>query len=134
MERLAALERPAELLVFVGASCPHCPGAVRSANRLALASARVTVSIVDVEAHAKLAERFNVRAVPLTILDGDLAVTGVVAPAELVDKILSRDDVSHGENLLLSLVEQGRFDDAAGRSRTGSARALPLRAPTEPAR
>jgi hypothetical protein len=112
MERLAALERPAELLVFVGASCPHCPGAVRSANRLALASALVTVSIADVEAHAKLAGRFNVRAVPLTILDGSLAVNGVVRPADLVDKILSRDDDSHGESLLLSLLEQGRFHDA----------------------
>ena len=118
MERLAALERPAELLVFVGASCPHCPGAVRSANRLALASARVTVSIADVEVHAKLAERLNVRTVPLTILDGILAVSGVVRPAELVDKILSRDDDSHGENLLLSLVEQGRFEEAARQIRT----------------
>ena len=75
--------------------------------------------IADVEAHAKLAERFNVRAVPLTVLDGDLAVTGVVPPAELVDKILSRDDDSHGRGVLLSLVEQGRFDEAAGRIRTG---------------
>ena len=118
VERLATLGRPAELLVFVGASCPHCPGAVRSANRLALASAMVTVSIADVEVHAKLAERFNVRAVPLTILDGSLAVSGVVGSAELVDKILSRDDDSHGEDLLMSLVEQGRFDETARQIRT----------------
>jgi len=118
-ERLSALKRPAELLVFVGATCPHCPGAVRSANRIALASPLVTVSIVDVQLHSSLAERFNVRAVPLTILDGDLAVTGVVHPADLVDKILSRGDESHGRNLLLSLVEQGRFGEVAGRMRTG---------------
>ncbi len=119
LERLAALERPADLLVFVGASCPHCPGAVRSANRLALASALVTVSIVDVQAHAPLAERFNVRTVPLTILDGSLAVSGVVPPAKLVDEIFSREDDSHGEHLLLSLVEQGRFDEAVRQIRTG---------------
>jgi hypothetical protein len=118
VERLAALERPAELLVFVGATCPHCPGAVRSANQLALASALVTVSIADVQVHSSLAERFNVRAVPLTILDGSLAVSGVVPPADLVERILSRDDDSHGERLLLSLVEQGRFDEAARRIRT----------------
>jgi len=118
-ERLSALKRPAELLVFVGASCPHCPGAARSANRLALATPLVTVSIVDVQAHAELAERFNVRSVPLTVLDGDLAVTGVVRPAELVDKILSRDDDGHGQGVLLSLVEQGRFDDVAARMRSG---------------
>ena len=119
VERLAALERPAELLVFVGASCPHCPGAVRSANRLALASALVTVSIVDVQAHAPLAERFNVRTVPLTILDGSLAVSGVAPPAKLVDEIFSREDPSHGEHLLLSLVEQGRFDEAVRQIRAG---------------
>jgi alkyl hydroperoxide reductase subunit AhpF len=119
LERLAALERPADLLVFVGASCPHCPTAVRSANRLALASALVTVSIVDVQAHPQLAERFNVRSVPLTILDGSLAVSGVVPPSRLVDEIFSRDDDSHGEHLLLSLVEQGRFDEAVRQIRTG---------------
>jgi len=118
-ERLSGLTRPAELLVFVGATCPHCPGAVRSASRIALASPLVTVSIADVEVHAKLAERFNVRAVPLTILDGELAVTGVVHPADLVDKILSRGDEGHGRSLLLSLVEQGRFNEAAGHIRTG---------------
>jgi len=119
IERLSALKRPAELLVFVGATCAHCPGAVRSANRIALASPLVTVSIVDVQLHASLAERFNVRAVPLTLLDEDLAVTGVVRPAELVDKILSRGDEGHGKDLLLSLVEQGRFDEAVARMRTG---------------
>jgi alkyl hydroperoxide reductase subunit AhpF len=118
-ERLAVLERPAELLVFVGATCPHCPGAVRSANRIALASPLVTVSIIDAQLHPKLAERFNVRAVPLTILDEELAVTGVVRPSELVEKILSRGDESHERDLLLSLVEQGRFDEVAGRMQTG---------------
>jgi hypothetical protein len=117
-ERLSTLKRPAELLVFVGASCPHCPGAARSANRLALATPLVTVSIADVQLHPKLAERFNVRAVPLTVLDEDLAVTGVVPPAELLDKILARDDDSHGKDVLLSLVEQGRFDEVAGHMRT----------------
>jgi hypothetical protein len=118
-ERLSALKRPAELFVFVGATCPHCPGAARSANQVALATPLVTVSIVDVQLHAKLAEDFKVRAVPLTVLDGDLALTGVVRPAELVDKILSRDDDGHGKGVLLSLVEQGRFDQAADRMRTG---------------
>jgi hypothetical protein len=78
----------------------------------------VTVSIVDVQVHAELAERFKVRAVPLTVLDGELTVTGVVSPSALVDRILSRDEESHGRDLLLSLVEQGRFDQAAVRIRT----------------
>jgi glutaredoxin len=118
-EQLSLLKRPAELLVFVGATCPHCPGAARSASRIALATPLVTVSIVDVELHAKLAERFKVRAVPLTVLDGDLALTGVVRPAELAEKILSRDGDSHGKDVLLSLVEQGRFDQASDRMQTG---------------
>jgi hypothetical protein len=119
VERLSALKRPAELLVFIGATCAHCPGAARSANRIALATPLVTVSIVDVQRHPTLAERFKVRAVPLTVLDGDLALTGVVRPAELVEKILSRDDERHGKDVLLSLVEQGRFEEVAHRMRTG---------------
>jgi len=116
-ERLFALDRPAELLVFVGATCPHCPGAVRSANRIALASPLVTVSILDVEMHAELANRFRVRSVPLTLLDGDLAIAGVLRPAELAARILSRDGEGYGSDLLLSLVEQGRFEEATARIR-----------------
>jgi len=118
-ERLPGLDRPAELMVFVGADCPHCPGAVRSVNRIALASPRISVSIVDVQVHASLAERFNVRSVPLTLLDGDLAMNGVVPPVDLVDRLLSTSDEHHGEDLLLSLVEQGRFQEVAGRLRSG---------------
>jgi hypothetical protein len=104
-------------MVFVGADCPHCPGAVRSANRIALASPQVSVSIVDVQVHARLAERFNVRSVPLTLLDGELAVNGVVSPLDLVDRLLPTSDERHGEDLLLSLVEQGRFQEVAVRLR-----------------
>jgi alkyl hydroperoxide reductase subunit AhpF len=118
-ERLSLLARPAELLVFVGASCPHCPGAVRSANRIALATPLVSVSIVDVQVHAELAARFNVRAVPLTLLDGEMALTGVIRSAELVDAILSREDAGHAEGTLQSLVEQGRFGEISGQLRTG---------------
>jgi len=118
-ERLSLLTRPAELLVFVGASCPHCPGAVRSANRIALATPLVSVSVVDVQAHADLAERFKVRAVPLTLLDGGLALTGVVRSADLVNALLSREDDDHAEGVLQSLVEQGRFEEVSDRLRTG---------------
>lgn len=119
-ERLSGLQRPAELLVFVGASCPHCPGAVRSACRIALATPLVSVSIVDVQVHEDLAARFNVRAVPLTLVDGGVAVTGVVPPSELLERILSRDETGPSEEVLLSLVEQGRFEEASSQIRTAT--------------
>jgi hypothetical protein len=117
--RLAGLERPADLLVFIGAGCPHCPGAARAAIRLALASPGVTVTIADVHEHEELARRFKVQAVPYTVLDGGLGLSGVLAPGELAERILGRDDDRHRQDLLRSLVEQGRMAAATEQLRAG---------------
>jgi len=88
---------------------------VRSAHRVALAGPRVTSTIVDAQRFEELAARFQVRSVPLTLVDGELGTTGAVPPQELAAKILGRGDEEHGMRVLVSLVEMGRMADAAKR-------------------
>jgi glutaredoxin len=119
LRALSALNRPAELLVFIASTCPHCPLAVRAANRISLTTPQVTTTIVDAQIFEDLARRYAVKSVPMTILDGDLTIGGVVPPAKLAEKIRSRAGDGFAAEVFLSLVESGRFDDAAGRIRDG---------------
>jgi alkyl hydroperoxide reductase subunit AhpF len=112
---LAQLEQPAEVLVFVSAACPNCAQAVRAAHQLALASPRVTSTIVDAQRFEELAARFQVKSVPLTLIDGELGTTGAVSSQELAAKILGRGDAEHGMRVLVSLVEMGRISDSVKR-------------------
>jgi alkyl hydroperoxide reductase subunit AhpF len=112
---LAQLEQPAEVLVFVSAACPNCAQAVRAAHRVALASPRVTAAIVDAQRFEELAARYQVKSVPLTLVDRELGTTGAVSPQELAARILGREDAEHGMRVLVSLVETGRMSDAVQR-------------------
>ena len=112
--KLRDLKIPAELPVFMSPSCPHCPQAVRAANSLALASPLVTSIIVDVQQFPELARQYAIRSVPMTIIDGGISLVGVVQPDLLVEKLLSRGSEAHERETFLSLLEGGRFSQAAG--------------------
>ncbi len=112
---LAGLSRPAEILVFIAPTCPHCPQAVREAGKLAGISASVDVSIIDIHEFPTLTEQFAVRSVPLTVLDRGLSRMGVVPASELAEQIIAREGEDHEGAVFLSLIESGRFDEAARR-------------------
>ena len=109
-----------ELLVFIAPSCPHCPNAVRAALALALASPLVNVSIVDVQRFEELARRYQVTAAPTTVVDGELSLTGLVSPTELVQRLLDRGTDRHNVQVLQSLVNNGLFDQAVDEVTAGS--------------
>ncbi|NOZ86576.1 MAG: hypothetical protein GXP49_09950 [Deltaproteobacteria bacterium] len=111
---LANLRHEAELLVFVTPSCPHCPVAVDAALKVGTATPLVTVSIVDAEQYPELSGSLNVKSVPACFLDRGLVFFGEITPKELVSAILSRDKPGFQAAELVSLVETGRFEQAAG--------------------
>ncbi len=116
---LDGIERPAGLKVFIGAACPHCPGAVREANRLALNSPLITTTIIDAQQFSELAGRFGVQAVPQTVIDEGLSITGVVRAADLVEKIRRRGQKGYEEEQFCSLVETNRILEAVQQIRNG---------------
>ncbi len=117
--QISEIGRPAELLVFIASTCPHCPGAVRTANRVAILGTKVTTSIIDVQQFPELGERFSVKSVPMTVLDGGLSLTGVVKAEELVEHILSRDSEGFETQVFQSMIEEGRLDEAKAQIENG---------------
>lgn len=116
--RLAELAEPARLMLFVAPGCPHCPEAVRIANRLALASPRVSATIIDAQRFESLAERYHVQSVPRILIDEQLTLTTVVPADELVGHLLSRGTDEYAARAFRSLVESGRLADATSQLAT----------------
>jgi thioredoxin-like negative regulator of GroEL len=110
--QLQAIDQPAEIWVFIAQACPHCPQAVRAANRLARASEKISATIIDAQRFTDLAARFKIQSVPATVLDQQLRITGVIPPDKLLRTILQRDSPEFRSSVLLSLIESARFSDA----------------------
>ncbi len=112
---LAELRSSARLFVFVSATCPHCPQAVRSALKLSLVSYQVQSVIIDAERYQRLARRFSVRSVPTTVIDEGWSAVGVMPPEELCRHILERKRPDYSDRVFDSLLDAGRLEEAAER-------------------
>ena len=84
VERLAKLEREVHIEVFVTPTCPHCPRMARVAFQLAMVCDKVKADVVEVQEFPALGEKYSVRGVPTTVVNGAEALLGVVNPMDLV--------------------------------------------------
>jgi len=112
LTRLREVEQPAQIWVFIAQTCPHCPEAVRAANRLARATDRISVSIIDAQRFGDLAARFKIQSVPATVIDQKLTLIGVMPAEKLLEKIVTRNTPQYRASVLLSMIEASRFDEA----------------------
>lgn len=87
VEILNAIETPVNIQVFVTPTCPYCPPAVHLAHRLAFASDRVTASMVDASEFPDLADRYDVHAVPLTVINETVRLEGSMPEADVAAEL-----------------------------------------------
>ena len=85
--RLSRLEKPVNIKVFVTLGCPHCPGAVEKAHKLALSSPWVDAEMVEAETFHELANQFNVSSVPKIVINDSIEFVGNQELEVFVDEI-----------------------------------------------
>ena len=81
--RLSDLEQPVHMQVFVTPTCPYCPGAVRVAHAMAMASDWITADMIESVEFPQLANKHGVYGVPRTVINDETSFEGA-APEELV--------------------------------------------------
>lgn len=88
-EFLKKLDRPVHLQVFVTPSCPYCPRAVLLAHQMAMENPQmIRAEGVEATQFPELANRFNVRGVPQTVINsGAGIVVGAVPEQNLLAEI-----------------------------------------------
>lgn len=67
--RIAGVKTPMHIRVFVTLGCPHCPGAVSKAHRLALENENITAEMIESSSFPELANEFNVSSVPKIVFN-----------------------------------------------------------------
>jgi len=86
--KLAGLEKPVRIRVFVTPTCPYCPQAVATANHIALAATGVKAEMVEAMEFEELSERFEVRGVPRIVINDDQAFEGAIPAGPFVDAVM----------------------------------------------
>lgn len=89
-DALKNLKQPLHLQVFVTPSCPYCPRAVLLAHQMAMENPQmIRAEGVEATEFPELANRFNVRGVPQTVINsGAGSVVGAVPEQNLLAEIM----------------------------------------------
>jgi len=111
---LETLEKEIDILLFIAPGCTACPHQVRSVATLTLASPKIAVEIVDATQEPEFAAQYGVRSVPTTVVNDELIMVGVIPARELALRILAQQGPDADKVIFASLVESGRFSEAAG--------------------
>lgn len=86
--RLGNLTRSAHIQVFVTPTCPYCPGAVRTAHRLATAFPQITADMVEASEFPDLVEKYGIRGVPQIVVNDKVSLVGAQGEEAIVDAII----------------------------------------------
>lgn len=78
LEKLARIDEPVHIQVFVTPTCPYCPPAVRFAHKLAIHSDYVKADMVEAQEFPDLAQRYGVFGVPRTVINEDTHMEGAM--------------------------------------------------------
>ncbi len=83
-EALAQLTQPIHFQVFVTPTCPYCPRAVRLAHKMAMESDWVRADMIEATEFPELAEKYEVMAVPRTIINDASYFEGALPEAQFL--------------------------------------------------
>jgi len=76
LERIQKINKPVDIKVFVTLSCPHCPGAVSTAHKIAMASEHIEASMIEAQTFTELSKKFKVTGVPKIVFNDDDDIVG----------------------------------------------------------
>lgn len=86
-EYLENLEKNVHLRVFVSPGCPHCPSATITAYQMARVSSKVKADMIDSSQFPHLANKYNVSAVPHTVINETTYQVGAAPALMIIEKI-----------------------------------------------
>lgn len=89
IDRLNKINKKTNMKVFVTLSCPHCPGAVSNAHRLAMLNDNIESEMVEAQTFYDLSRKFNVSGVPKIVINDKIEILGNQPLEEYLNKLES---------------------------------------------
>ena len=87
-KQLRRIDRPVHLQVFVTPASEVSAGMALLAHAMAVESKQITADVIEAEEFPELARRYNLRQVPLTIINEISSVNGMVREDEMLERVL----------------------------------------------
>ena len=87
-KKLRQVNLPVHIQVFVTPNCGYCPAVARLAHALALENPLIRADVVEVQEFPALGQIYQVRSVPLTVINEDIRFAGAVSEPDFVDRVL----------------------------------------------
>ncbi len=87
-KKLATVEKPVHIQVFVTLTCPYCPVAAGLADKFAIESDKVRADVVEVGEFPYLAQKYSVMGVPKIVINERTEIVGAVPEAQFVEHVL----------------------------------------------
>jgi glutaredoxin-like protein len=81
---LARLKKPATIQVMVTPTCPYCPRAANLAHRMAVESDLISGHMVEVSEFPHIAQKFQVRSVPRSVINDTIFVDGAASEPQFM--------------------------------------------------
>ena len=86
--QLDTISEDISVRVFVTPTCQYCPAMMRAAFQMAMVSPHIRAETIEVNEFPELAEKYQVRAVPLTVIDDQVAIPGMVHEKDLTKELM----------------------------------------------
>jgi glutaredoxin-like protein len=87
-KKLASIEKPVHIQVFVSLTCPHCPLVTSLAHQFALESDFIRADVVDIAEFPHLAQKYSVMGVPKTVINEKTEFVGAVPEDLFVQQVI----------------------------------------------
>ncbi len=91
LDRVAEIDIPSRLAVYVSPHCPHCPGSVSQLLPLVFANELISLEIIDGAFLPELAQSKNIECLPTTLTGNGNRWSGVTPLEDIVEVIANRD-------------------------------------------
>ncbi|MEO0185886.1 MAG: thioredoxin family protein [candidate division WOR-3 bacterium] len=88
-EKLKTLTKPIHIRVFVTLTCPYCPQAAVTAFKFAMENQLITAETINAQEFPHLSQRYNVFAVPKTVVNENIQFEGALPETLFAEKVLS---------------------------------------------
>jgi len=86
--KLASVNTPVHIQVFVTPTCPYCPMAVSLAHQFAIENPRVKADMIDVTEFPHLGQKYAVMGVPKVIINERVEFTGLLPEDQFLQHVI----------------------------------------------
>ncbi len=88
--KIAAIDKPVDIKVFVTPTCPYCPGAVRAAHKIAMLNPdHIRGQMIETTEFPHLANKYAVYGVPKTVINENVQFEGTMPDQAVVEHVLA---------------------------------------------